>query len=75
MLLLPRPVGFDGLAIEVVGPNLVEACVDQQRYPSGLECKLSRLLRAKKTRTHGELDFDIGQLCAELARLGLTSRW
>lgn len=62
------------MPVEVAGPNLVEARVDQHRYWTAAQSDVERLPGAQKATTNREVDVEIGQLCTELARVRSASR-
>jgi hypothetical protein len=73
VVLPPRPVVLDRLAVEVAGTNLVEARFDEDRYCSAGQSDFERFSGALKASADREVDVEIGQLCAEPARLSSAS--
>jgi hypothetical protein len=71
---LPRPVCLDWLRVEISGPDLVETTIDQHRYPTAAQSEPKRFLGAQEGGRNRQVEVEIRQLGAELARLRSASR-
>src|SRR5580704_4481699 len=69
VLALPGPVGLDRRAVEVAGPEFVEARFDQDRYAPAVQGDADRFLGALEAGADSEVDVHAGELRAEGARL------